>query len=194
MPVAPGIQDRVYGDPTSLSTGDLVKFFVQEHQAQRSGLHHDVRLGNKNRKLFSWAVRKGLPKPGEKHLGKQTFLHDEGYGAFSGELKSKYGRGIVKSKIKGKALITNVDNNGITFVTTIEDRPQKFRIQKVKNDRNWLIINVTSDNRDKYKKIQYKQIAPQDVETLFTPANIIKAKVDGSATIYETLKDQLPST
>jgi len=151
MPVAPGIQKRKYGDPTSLSIGDLVKFFVQEHDAQRAGWHEDVRLGNKKRKLYSWALRKGLPKPGEKHCGTQTFLHDEGYGSFSGELKSKYGRGVVKSRIKDNALITNRDDKGITF-TTGKDKPQKFRLQKLKNG-GWLFINV-SPKEEEQKEVR----------------------------------------
>ena len=143
MPVAPGISKRKYGDPTSLSIGDEVKFFVQQHDAERAGNHSDVRLGNKARKLYSWAVRKGLPPPGKKHYGAQTFLHDEGYGGFSGEIKSVYGKGFVQSKLKSKVIILNVDDKGLTFVTR-EDVPQKYRLQRIDDaKRGWLLINVT---------------------------------------------------
>ena len=191
MPIAPGIQQRIYGNPTDLSVGDLVKFYVQEHLAERAKLHTDVRLGNKKRKLYSWAVRKGLPEPGQKHFGAQTFLHDEGYGPFSGIIKSRYGRGLVTSKIQGKALITNVDDKGITFATATEGTPQRFRLQRLKGERDWLLINVTPTKSDKYKKINYRHVPAEDVEQLFTPENMIQAKADGSASWYELLKDKI---
>lgn len=143
---APGIQQRdIFGDPTALQSKDLVKFFLQEHHADVAGKHFDLRLGDKNRKLYSWAVPKGLPEPKQKHFAKQTFLHDEGYGGFSGRIGAKYGRGRVYSRLKGSAYISKSDDNGITFFAKTDRGPERFRLQKLKNQHDWLLINATPE-------------------------------------------------
>lgn len=194
MAVAQGIPKKEYGDPLTLQAGELVKLFAQQHQADRAGLHTDFRLGNNQGGLYSWAFRKGIPEPGKKHGGKQTYLHEESYGPFSGTIPEGYGKGTVTSTLKGKALITSVDRDGLTFVTAHERNPQRFRLQQTNaDDLSWLLINVTPTAPVEEPKVHYTRIPVEDVEKLFTPENIIQAKVDGSAAFVKVLGDKLES-
>src|SRR5579872_1053277 len=105
---ATGIPDRdVYGDPTTngLTPGQLVDWVVQRHLARRAGEHYDVRLGTPETGLYSWAARKGLPAPGQKHLAVQQPIHSHGYKDFQGEIPSGYGAGSVKKHQAGNILV-----------------------------------------------------------------------------------------
>lgn len=180
-----------YGSITSLKPGSILPFYVQKHLARKAGPHYDVRLGEPGGKLLSWAVRKGLPKPGQKHLGIQQALHEESYGGWSGTIPRGYGAGKVESKIRGKALITSSDKNGVTFVTAHEKHPQRFRLQRT--PRGWLLINVTPAKKREYGKVHYKKVDEKEIDQLFNPANLISAKIDGSAEWVEILGDKIES-
>jgi hypothetical protein len=189
-----GLPDpTAYGSPEDLQPGTISPFFVQEHAAERAGLHSDVRLGNAKRKLLSWAVRKGLPPPGGKHYAVMQPLHEEAYGPWEGQIASGYGAGEVRSKVRGRALITGVDEAGVSFVTAHEKYPQRFRLQRTEKlgDKAWLLINTTPDVPREYKKISYRVVPAKDVEQLFTPENVVTAKIDGSAAWYEILGDKI---
>lgn len=190
---AEGIPDKSeYGDIQDLNVGDIVSHFVQRHNALKAGKHDDLRIGNKKGKLYSWAIPKYVPEPGEdKKLAVQTQLHRESYGPFQGYLKGPYGKGYVESKVRGKALITSMDNDGLTFVTATERYPQRFRLQKLKGKKDWLLLNVTPTEPRQYQKIHYKVVPSEDVEKLFTPKNLITAKIDGSAAFIELLGDKI---
>lgn len=191
---APGLPDpTAYGDPTELQAGQLVPFFTQLHRARRAGEHEDIRLGNLKGQLLSWAARKGLPtEPGQKHLAIPQPLHEESYGPFSGTIpEGEYGAGEVESKIQGKALITHVDPTGVSFITAHERYPQRFRIQKT--GKNWIIINTTPGIPRNYTKEHFKTLDASEVERLFTPKNLLTAKIDGSAEFLEILGDKVES-
>ncbi len=69
-------------------------FVVQEHNARN--LHYDFRL-EMNGALKSWALPKGIPKHGEKHLAVMTDDHSMDHANFEGTIpKGEYGAGIVK--------------------------------------------------------------------------------------------------
>lgn len=88
---------NAYGQPcnSKADSGNLGKllnnqvydYVVQEHDARRAGLHHDLRFGNKDTGLYSWAVPKGIPDQGKKHLAVQQPLHRHSYGTFEGEIE-----------------------------------------------------------------------------------------------------------
>lgn len=73
------------------------KFIVQEHKADKAGLHYDLRIEN-NCILKSWATRK-LPQLISGELKRialfQTPDHDPTWFNFSGEIESGYGKGTV---------------------------------------------------------------------------------------------------
>ncbi len=178
-----------YGAIKNLKPGQIVPLFVQKHDADVAGQHHDLRLGDNQNKLLSWAVPKGIPSPGEKRLSVSQPLHSKNYGSWEGEIKSGYGKGKVTSELQGKALVTDVDNDHVSFVTAHEKYPQRFRLQKTKKD--WLLINTTPDKPRNYNKIHYSKVDPKDVEKLMTPENLISSKIDGSSSWIEILGDKI---
>jgi DNA ligase D-like protein (predicted 3'-phosphoesterase) len=200
MADAKGIPDRSeYGDLGKLSPGQLLSYVVQQHDANRAGRHYDVRFGNKDTGLFSWAARKGIPSPGEKHLAVLQPVHDFEYGKFEGTIPSGYGAGTVKKFDEGKALITKVMPNQINFTLAHKKYPQRFTLVKPEGgigqkENNWLLINSTPTQRIGYAKVPYKVIPQEDIESILknlpSDANV-QAKIDGSASLTHILKDKI---
>lgn len=77
-------------------------FVIQEHKADKAGLHYDFRLEFKG-VYKSWVLPKGLPTaPGKPRLAIQVLDHDLDWGSFSGKIKEGYGKGTVKIWDKGE--------------------------------------------------------------------------------------------
>lgn len=71
-------------------------FVVQEHHAQRAGLHWDFRLQSKDI-LLSWVLRKPPPiQIGVIHKVIRVNDHSLHCAQFSGEVSEGYGKGTVK--------------------------------------------------------------------------------------------------
>ena len=130
---------RDFGDLAQLKEGDLLDFVIQAHR-NKYGLHHDVRFGNPELGLYSWASRKDLPLPGAKTLLNQTPLHAHSYGSFQGQLPG----GRVERKRKGKIKVGPVADDKIHF-STEEDSPQQFVMLRPPSfkERRWLLLNRT---------------------------------------------------
>ena len=78
------------------------KFYVvHRHDAKKAGLHFDLRL-EQDGVLKSWAIPKGMPVHGGRHLAIQTTDHTMKYGKWEGTIKSGYGAGDVKIDTSGK--------------------------------------------------------------------------------------------
>ena len=103
---AVGIPNREdYGDPTTLPLNQLMPYIAQLHMAERAGRHTDIRFGADA--LHSWAARKGVPAPGQKHLAVEQPLHAGQYADFQGTIpKGEYGAGTVTTADKGSVLVT----------------------------------------------------------------------------------------
>lgn len=128
-----------YGDLMKLKQDQLVDYFVQKHEANKAGTHWDYRFGTPQTSLYSFAVPKGVPGPGEKRLAIQQPLHRHSYGGWSGEIpKGQYGGGKVTSEAKGKLQLTHVSNNMLRFSTG----DQSFALVKI-GAKNWIIVNTT---------------------------------------------------
>jgi hypothetical protein len=193
---AVGIPNRsFYGEPhVGLKPGQLVDWYVSQHDARRAGRHTDIRLGTPETGLFSWASRKGLPEPGQKRLAVQQPLHSHGYGGFEGEIPSGYGAGTVKKHDVGQALITKAGPEGIHFTLAHRRFPERFLLlpPKVSGQKNWLMLNTTKTRPVPYQKAHYATIPPEKVEGVLEklkPGSSVQAKLDGAASLTQLFKD-----
>ncbi len=85
----------------------IVDFALDEHQANRAGLHYDLRFRHPdNGIVLSLALRKGLPSLGKPHLGKDV---TGGHGGISltnpPVIPDGYGAGTTKNLFDGKGAI-----------------------------------------------------------------------------------------
>ncbi len=98
------------GSLSGLAPGREVDYVLQRHDAKRSGLHADLRLGDPDMGLASWAVPKAeLPaKPGESRLALREPLHRHDHGSFEGEIPSGRGAGTVEMADRGRNLLLGV--------------------------------------------------------------------------------------
>jgi len=193
---AAGIPDRdVYGNPLTLQPG-MYPWVVQHHLAERAGPHYDVRLGGgpAGQELFSWAGRY-LPEPGEKRLFSQQPLHAGSYATFQGRIDGRYGRGEVRRKDLGTALITKVSPNSIHFTVAHHGQPERFTLvrlpQRADQKRKWLLMNVTPTQAPQQPKQRYVQLDAENVEKVFDPKYLVSAKLDGAAALLKLLGDKI---
>jgi DNA ligase D-like protein (predicted 3'-phosphoesterase) len=74
----------------------LTKIIIQEHNADKAGLHWDLRFEHAG-VLKSWAIPKArLPEAKEQLLAMQVSDHPLSWGDFDGIIKEGYGKGSVK--------------------------------------------------------------------------------------------------
>ena len=73
------------------------RFVIMKHQANRAGLHFDLRFKMPNSKDWdSFAVRKGVPTlPGKKVLAVRTTVHSEKEALLVGKIEKGYGAGTL---------------------------------------------------------------------------------------------------
>lgn len=189
-----GIPDRTdRGDHTRLPVNQLVDFFVQRHLARRAGEHQDVRLGTPETGLFSWATRKALPGPGGRPIALfRQPLHEHAYGGWSGTIPAgAYGAGTVKAETKGRALVTKVTPDAVSFTLAHTGDPVRYTLRKT--DGKWLLVNTTPTEPLAHAKVHYKSVPAAQAEAVLEnlqPGSSVQAKVDGSAALTELLKDR----
>jgi DNA ligase D-like protein (predicted 3'-phosphoesterase) len=190
---AVGIPDRSsFGDVENLPVDELMNYVVQEHDAHRAGKHYDMRFGPDD--LHSWAVPKGLPRPGERRLAIQQPLHEGQYAYFEGEIpEGEYGAGTVKTHDKGTVLITKTAPGQVHFVVTHRGVPERFALIHTKG-KDWVLINSTpqtSKVHEYHKKMPYKKIPEDEVEKVLDGSYAVSAKIDGAAALFHVLKDKI---
>jgi hypothetical protein len=181
----PGISSRGdYGDPSKLRVGEIYTLLSQMHDARRAGQHHDIRIGNPDIGLLSWASRKGLPEPGGKHLAIQQPLHDWGYKDFQGDIASGYGAGSVKKEFERPILVTKVEPDKISFSTADKKHPERFSL--IRTSHGWLALNTTLTGPTGYQKLHYKKVDPGKMDEIlssFQPGTSVQAKIDGASSL-----------
>lgn len=182
-----------FGKYQTLTAGKLYDLFVQRHEAERAGPHHDLRIGDPKLGLLSWTLPKGLPQPGKKHLAIRQPLHEHGYGAFHGEIPEGYGKGQVESERTGQVLITKVSPAAIHLTTADKRYPERYVLLAPREKtKNWLMLNVTPTETVPYKKIRYKSIPANEVEPILKQMNeSVQAKIDGASALI-SLMDKGP--
>lgn len=186
----PGIRDRSdYGDLMKLRTGQIYTLLSQMHEARKAGPHHDLRIGDKDTGLFSWASRKGLPQPGQKHLAIEQPIHSWDYKDFEGDIESGYGAGKVKKEFERPIAITSIDQNKISFSTADGKHPERFNL--VKTPQGWLMVNSTPTEPTPYQKLHYHKIPAGEVESIlqnFEPGTSFQAKIDGASSLVNLMQ------
>jgi len=191
-----GIPNRKdFGDLSKLNAGELIDLIIQKHDARRAGLHRDLRIGDKDRGLYSWAMRaEDLPPPGKKVLGNQTPVHAHAYGAFQGTLGPGYGQGTVRTQRKGRILVTHASPTQIEFTTADTGTPERYVLFKPGGkfgERQWLLMNNTPTKPPDIEKPHFKAIAAEEVEPFIEQmqqGSTYQAKVDGAHSLIKLMK------
>jgi DNA ligase D-like protein (predicted ligase)/DNA ligase D-like protein (predicted 3'-phosphoesterase) len=121
--------------------GEKLIFVIQEHHARR--LHYDFRL-ERDGVLKSWAVPKGIPESGQKHLAVETEDHPYEYSSFEGVIpKGHYGAGTVKIWDKGYYETKFWENNKIEVTLDgerLKGRYVLIRLKKSDDQKDWLML------------------------------------------------------
>ena len=197
---AKGIPDRRdYGELTELQPGEELDLVEQEHDAEKAGPHVDLRIGDKQRGMLSWAIPKGVPGPGERRLGIRQPRHAHSYRHFEGEIpKGQYGAGKVRTKRLGKALVNEVAPEKINLTVSSGRHPERLTLVKPnpgkRRSRDWLVINTTPSRPPEGEKVRQGQIPGDKVEDALEkmePGSRVQPKVDGALVNIKLHEDGL---
>jgi hypothetical protein len=146
-----------FGDVTKLPQAKALRFVIQKHLAERAGTHYDVRMGNPELGLLSWAAKKEWPGPGGKLMLFQQPVHPYAYGDFQGTLPGGYGKGEVRTHSKGDVTVTAAEPGKLSFTVTRGGVPEQYtmirrtgspkaprtRRQAQTQGGSWLLVNHT---------------------------------------------------
>ncbi len=198
---AKGIPRKKYpGDISKLRAGMLVDYFVQQHNAVRRKLHYDLRLGDKNTNLFSWAARRPPLSlhEGEKIPVAQTNLHRHSYGSWSGTIpKGSYGAGPVKLMDQGKALITRTTPQTVSFSIADKKHPERYTLVNPGpkyGDNYWMLLKQRIPEHSGVEKEHYKVLKEKDVEETLKnlpEGSTVQPKIDGALQLVNIGKDKV---
>jgi len=94
------------------------QFIVVKHQAERAGLHYDLRFKLPKSSMWaSFAVRKGIPtKPSTKVLAVRTHNHTKKEALFTGKIENGYGAGTLSKWDSGQCDIVKFTSAHIILV------------------------------------------------------------------------------
>lgn len=88
---------------------------IQEHDADRAGLHWDLRIGNEKIGLLSWVIPKAQLPETAMLLAIKVETHAWDYRNFEGEIKSGYGKGTVKLIYSGETEVFKFTDKKVSF-------------------------------------------------------------------------------
>jgi bifunctional non-homologous end joining protein LigD len=115
-------------------------FVIQEHHSRR--LHYDLRLESGG-VLKSWAVPKGIPETGQRHLAVETEDHPMDYANFAGTIpKGQYGAGTVIIWDKGYYTTKLWENDKIEVTLDGQRLKGRYVLVRLKRagDKDWLLL------------------------------------------------------
>lgn len=146
---APGIPraKRVYAMPVGNKPTQKWTLSIQKHDADKAGLHWDLRLVDTNTGFaHSWALPKAkFPTPGERPvLAIRTPTHTAHYSLNFGSngpqtIGKGYGKGTVEIVHQEPITVVSSDRDTIKFISSISGQPCSYRLFKTNGD-NWLLI------------------------------------------------------
>ncbi len=185
---AEGIPDRDDVKPLPKITASKTwEFGVHEHNAERRGLHYDLRLGDPSTgHAHSWATRQPLPKPGESIWAIQQPTHTVRYMDFEGTLPTGYGAGTVKLFDRGKTEILRASPGHIVFNVYRGRGPEEYVLHQISGTK-WKFINRTVTREQLPQaptdKPKYKNIALDKID--FTnDSELMSAKIDDAHNLF----------
>ena len=193
---APGIPISREKSEIPFSQNKEWDFVLQRHKARRAGLHYDLRLSD-GQKAYSWAVRKGLPEPGKKHLAIRQSDHIPSYMQFIGRIApDQYGAGSVTIAEAGKTKIHQAMPKKVKFTILSKKDPENLILINTGQD-NWQLINTTPTTQShgdvKLEKRKYKEVQPSKVnEFIDDNTFIFQPKIDGAHVILNLRKRKQP--
>lgn len=183
---APDHASSEFGDITKFRPGEFYDFVIKQHLAERSGPHYDIRIGNPEIGLISWATKKEFPEtPGAKIALFPQPLHKFEALEFEGEIPEGYGKGTVKTVRKGKVLITDVSDKHIDFTLEEGRYFARYKLIRTNDPNRWLLI-VTTPTQQVPAKQHFKLIdenkARQLISKLGAGIAAVQPKIDGALT------------
>jgi len=193
---APGIPISKEKSEIPFTQNEEWDFVLHRHKARRAGLHYDLRLSD-GKKAYSWAVRKGLPEPGRKHLAIRQPDHIPSYMQFVGRIApGKYGAGSVTISESGKTKAHQTTPKKIKFTILNKKDPENLVLVNTGRD-NWQLINVTPTTKThsdiKLEKRKYKEAQPSKInEFIEDDSYVFQPKIDGAHVILNLRKRKQP--
>lgn len=122
-------------------------YCVQAHAARRAGYHEDFRFEHGG-VAVSWAIRKGLPKKGERaRLGIRTEDHPVRYMEWEGTIpEGSYGAGRVEILDHGRCEVITYSDDKIKLRLSggDEQRAGVYSFMRQSSD-GWLIVHKTTE-------------------------------------------------
>jgi hypothetical protein len=184
---APGLPDKhIYGDVKKLKPGQLYDYVIQQHDAKKRGTHYDLRIGNKDLGMFSWALP-ALPHEDSRRIwAPQTELHSHDYNTFEGEIPSGYGAGKVQKLQSGEVLVTDKNDDKISFSIADKKHPKRYTLLNpggLGHGKVWMVIKDREPEVTGAEKIHYKTIETKDLEKklkTLAPGWNAQVKLDGA--------------
>lgn len=193
---APGIKEKnKFGDLDKIKTKQVLDFIIQGHNARIAKLHKDIRIGNKELDLYSWATRKPLPELGKSIGIFRTNRHDYAYKDFEGTIPlNRYGGGSVWKEHEGKILITKHKDQNIHFTTGSSSVPNRYAIihPEERGFRRALLVraNTPSDpgvEKPKFKPVEISKIV--DYLKSIGKHDLVQPKLDGALALVHFVKN-----
>lgn len=177
---------RSAGELSRLVPGKEYDWTLQTHDAKRAGLHADIRIGDPQTKLLSWAVPKArLPEVGESLLAVRTPLHRYDYGGFEGTIPSGRGAGTVELSDRGRAVVLQNRGDVLRFVLLHHPRTREYMLTRKENDA-WFLTG-TDPKALPYGKIHYDKLPDPEIASR---SGTVSPKIDGAAVLTKLLDDR----
>lgn len=191
--MALGIPNRsMMASIPTVNSSQMWEYVLQEHNADKAGLHYDFRIGPKDGVGFSWVLKNGLPKNDEKVLAVRQPDHTIKYFEFEGKIKSGYGAGDVRIVDSGQVEVLNANNNKITFLIYRGSQPEKYTLIRT-GDKDWLMLNHTFPKTLK-KEVSIGKLKYKDMSKTYSPkpGDFPVPKIDGAFSVTYLRPNKTP--